>query len=284
METVLKGAKTTVVISRGGPTVIIGERINPTGRKKLAASLTAGDLSIVRKEALKQVAEGADVIDVNVGAAGVDEVKLLPEVVKVVAEAVDVPLCIDTANPQALAEALKVCPGRPLVNSVNGEERSLQAVLPLVKEHNVPVIGLLMGEGGIPDTVEGRLEIARKIRDRAARLGIPQDDLIFDCLALTVSINIQAAHVTLETIRRIATEMGNNVALGASNVSFGLPDREVINASFMALAIAAGVTCPITNPAQLKQMILATDLLLGRDEWAMRYITYFRSLPKESRT
>ena len=169
------------------------------------------------------------------------------------------------------------------MNSVNGEERSLQAVLPLIKEHNVPVIGLLMGDSGIPDTVEGRLEVARKIRDRAVSMGIPQEDLIFDCLALTVSTNIQAANVTLETIRRVAAEMGNNVTLGASNVSFGLPDRAVINASFMALAIAAGMTCPITNPAQLKQMILATDLLLGRDEWAMRYIAYFRSLPKEDR-
>lgn len=280
MKTIVQGTGAPVTITRGGPTVIIGERINPTGRKKLAAALATGDLGIVRREAVRQVAEGAAIVDVNVGAAGVDEVALLPEAVRVVAAAVDVPICIDTANPAALAAALKVCPGRPLVNSVNGEERSLAAILPLVKEHNVPVIGLLMGDEGIPDTVEGRMAVARRIADRAQQLGIPPEDIVFDCLALTVSTNQQAANVTLETIRRIVSEMGNNITLGASNVSFGLPDREVINTAFMVLAIGAGMTCPITNPAQMKQTILATDLLLGRDEWAMQYITYFRNKPK----
>lgn len=281
METVVKGTGVEVVISREGPTMIIGERINPTGRKRLAAALASGDLGIVRREALKQVAEGADIIDVNVGAAGVDEVALLPKAVEIVAQAVEVPICIDTANPQALAAALKVCPGRPLVNSVNGEERSLSAILPLIKEYKVPVIGLLMGDEGIPGTSDGRLAIARRILERAKSLGIPQEDVIFDCLALTVSTNGDAAQITLDTIRRIASELGNNVTLGASNVSSGLPDREVINTAFMSLAIQAGMTCPITNPVAVKQPILATDLLLGRDEWAMRYIAYFRSKPKE---
>jgi 5-methyltetrahydrofolate--homocysteine methyltransferase len=283
METVLKGKGSEVIITRDGPTVIIGERINPTGRKKLAAALASGDLGIVKREALRQIEEGADVIDVNVGAAGVDEVALLPEAVKIVAAAVDAPICIDTANPKALEAALKVCPGRPLVNSVNGEERSLAAILPLIREYKVPVIGLLMGDGGIPDSVEGRMEVARKIMGRAKSLGVPPEDLIFDCLALTVSTNGQNGNVTLGTIRQIVAEMGNNVTLGASNASFGLPDREVLNASFMSLALGAGMTCPISNPAQMKQVILATDVMLGRDEWAMRYISYFRSHPKEEK-
>ena len=281
METQLSSATRTVVISPANPTVLIGERINPTGKKKLAAALKEGNLEIVRQEALAQVEAGADVLDVNVGAAGVDEVALLPRAVQVVMETVDVPVCIDSANPQALRAALethrRLAPdARPLINSVNGEERSLSAVLPLVKEFGAATIALTMDEGGIPDNAAKRLAIATKIVERAAALGIPQDSIIVDCLALTVGADQMAATITLEAIRRVREALGVNQTLGASNVSFGLPDRELLTSAFLCLAIGAGVTCPVVDVAKVRASILATDLLLGRDEYAMRYLKGFR--------
>ncbi len=277
MKTILKGTAQTVTIERGRPTVIIGERINPTGRKRLAEALLNEDMEFVCREAVKQVEDGASIIDVNVGASGVDEEKLLPMAVQAVAEAVDVPISIDSTHPRALPAALKVCPGRPLVNSVNGEEASLERVLPLVREHGVAVIGLTMDDEGIPDNADARLAIAHKIVNRAAQLGIPTEDVIIDCLALTVGADHRAAIVTLETIQKVVKEMGVNVALGASNVSFGLPDREIINDIFIAMAILAGVSCPIVHPAKARRAILIADLLLGRDEFAMNYLTYYRA-------
>jgi 5-methyltetrahydrofolate--homocysteine methyltransferase len=266
MDTFLRGTGQPVTISPEQPVVIIGERINPTGRKRLAARLQEGDLSLVREEAQAQVAQGATVIDVNVGAAGVDPVAILPRAVTAVAGAVDVPLAIDTDNAQALEAALAQCPGRPLVNSVTGEESSLQAVLPLVAEYGAAVIGLAMDEQGIPDTAEKRLAVAAKIVERAEALGIDRQDVIVDCLALCVGADYQAGTVTL----------GVNLVLGASNVSFGLPDRPAINDLFLAMAIGQGLTCAITDPAHTRRAILISDLLLGRDEFAMRYISFFR--------
>ncbi len=281
METILKGAGKEVVIGSDRPTVIIGERINPTGKKKLAAALLAGDLEIVRQEALAQVEAGADVLDVNVGAAGVDEVDLLPRAVRLVLETVDVPVCIDTPNAEALAAALAVHKellpdGKPLVNSVNGEEGSLRRVLPLVAEHGAAVIGLCMDDEGIPATPERRLTVAKKIIERAEEVGIPREDVIIDCLALTVGADSKAGWTTLEAIRMVREELGVNMTLGASNISFGLPEREVINRAFIAIAIATGVNCPIVDAAKVRPYILATDLVLGRDDYAMRYIQAFR--------
>jgi 5-methyltetrahydrofolate--homocysteine methyltransferase len=281
METRVCSATKTVLIGGDRPTVLIGERINPTGKKKLAAALRAGNLEIVRREALAQAEAGADILDVNVGAAEVDEVALLPEAVRVVMEAVDAPLSIDSANPAALRAALEVYrrlapEGKPIVNSVNGEERSLSRVLPLVKEYGTAVIGLTMDEGGILNEAEERVAVAHKIVARAEALGIPREDVIIDCLALTVSTDRRAALVTLETIRRVREEWGVNMTLGASNVSFGLPEREVINGAFLAMAIAAGVTCPIVDAARARPVVLAVDLLLGRDEYAMRYLRAYR--------
>jgi 5-methyltetrahydrofolate--homocysteine methyltransferase len=281
METRVGSATKTVLIGGDRPTVLIGERINPTGKKKLAAALRAGNLEIVRREALAQAEAGADILDVNVGAAEVDEVALLPEAVRVVMEAVDAPLSIDSANPAALRAALEVYrrlapEGKPIVNSVNGEERSLSRVLPLVKEYGTAVIGLTMDEGGILNEAEERVAVAHKIVARAEALGIPREDVIIDCLALTVSTDRRAALVTLETIRRVREEWGVNMTLGASNVSFGLPEREVINGAFLAMAIAAGVTCPIVDAARVRPVVLAVDLLLGRDEYAMRYLRAYR--------
>jgi 5-methyltetrahydrofolate--homocysteine methyltransferase len=280
VKTVLKGTEKEVIITPGGATRIIGERINPTGRKKLAAALVAGDLERVRAEAIAQVAEGADIIDVNVGAAGVDEEDLLPRAVQMVAEAVNVPICIDSSNSDALAAALAVCPGRPLVNSVNGEERSLKAILPVVKQYGAAVIGLAMDDDGIPTTPEKRLEIARKIIERAESLGIAREDVIIDCLALTMGADSKAGLITLNTIQQVRSELGVNITLGASNASFGLPDREGINSCFLSMAVMAGMNCPIVNPRHSRLPLMVADLALGRDDYAMNYLKAYRNAKK----
>jgi 5-methyltetrahydrofolate--homocysteine methyltransferase len=289
METILKSAQQTVTIRPEKPTVLIGERINPTGKKRLAAALGEGDLEIVRMEAEAQVEAGADVVDVNVGASGVDEVALLPQAVRLVMETVKVPVCIDSANAEALRAALAVhkelAPeGKPLVNSVNGEEANLERVLPLVAEYKTAVIGLAMDDDGIPPTPEKRLAVARKIVERAGALGLPRGDVVIDCLALTVGADdSQAGRITLEAIRMVREELGVNMTLGASNVSFGLPEREVVNWAFLAMAIQNGVNCPIVDAAKVRPAILAADLLLGRDEYALRYIKAYRKRRRTSR-
>ncbi|MGI6210000.1 MAG: dihydropteroate synthase [Anaerolineae bacterium] len=276
METRLVGRSTEVVIAPDRPTVLIGERINPTGKKRLAAAMVAGDLALIRRYAREQVEAGADVIDVNVGAAGVNEDVFLAEAVQAVAEEVDVPIAVDSTRPKALEAALKVAPGRPLVNSINGEERSLSEILPLVAEFKLPTVALCMDDSGIPSDAQGRLAVARKIAERAEAVGVPREDLVVDCLALTVSSDANAALVTLEAMRLVREELGVNLTLGASNVSFGLPDRDLLNGVFLSLAIAAGLNAPIVDAAKSRQYILAADVLLAKDEWAMRYITAFR--------
>jgi 5-methyltetrahydrofolate--homocysteine methyltransferase len=287
METILKGTGKTVTISPWQPTVLIGEHINPTGKKRLAAALAEGDLTIVRQEAEAQVAAGADILDVNMGAAGLDEVNLLPKALRLVMGTVDVPVCIDSANPEALRAALAVYrelapEGKPLINSVNGEEARLEAVLPLVAEYGTGVIGLAMDDDGIPATAEKRLEIVHKIIERAEGVGIAREDIVVDCLALTVGADSSAGLVTLEAIRLVREELGVNMTLGASNISFGLPEREVVNRAFLALAIQTGVTCPIVDVAKVRPAILAADLVLGRDEYGMRYIKAYRQRQKRS--
>jgi 5-methyltetrahydrofolate--homocysteine methyltransferase len=276
METILTGTEGEVRISLELPTVIIGERINPTGRSWLTKQLTEGNLDILKDEAVKQIEEGADVLDVNVGAASVDEVELLPKAVQLIQETVGVPLCIDTANKDALEAALKVYQGKPLINSVNGEEASLERVLPLVAEYGAAVIGLTMDDDGIPKNAEKRLEIATKIVERAEALGVPREDVVIDCLALTVSAEPDAAIITLNAIDLVRQELGVNQALGHSNVSYGLPDREVINRVALGMVVRAGVNAPIVDAAEVKQSILAADLLMGRDQYAMNYIKYYR--------
>jgi 5-methyltetrahydrofolate--homocysteine methyltransferase len=277
MQTILKSRTKTVKITTDGPFTLIGEKINPTGRKKLAAALQEGNLDYVRELAQKQIEGGADVLDVNVGVPGIDDVSLLPKVVEMLVSEFDIPLCIDTPNPKALAAALKINPGRVLVNSVNGEETSLSAVLPLVKEHGAAVIGLVMDENGIPNDPTVRIKIAGKILERAAKIGIPSEDVIIDVLVLTVGADSGAGAVTLKTIDMVRKEFGVNINLGASNVSFGLPERDTINQAFLAVAIGAGATCAITDPTKYTLGIRAVDLLLGRDSYAGRYIKYFRT-------
>jgi 5-methyltetrahydrofolate--homocysteine methyltransferase len=276
MLTTIRGKTTEVGIGIDQPFRIIGERINPTGHKKLAAALTERDFDYIRQLAAIQVANGAEILDVNVGIAGLDDVSLLPEVIQIVTDEVDIPICIDTPNPKALAAALSVTPGKPLVNSVNGEEASLNTVLPLVKEFNAAVIALTMDDDGIPSEPEKRLAIAAKIIERASKAGIPIEDIVVDPLVMTVGADSQSATVTIKTIKLVKEKFGVNINLGASNVSFGLPDRHTVNQSFLALAMGAGATCAITHPRKLGLTIRAIDLLLGRDNFGMRYITYWR--------
>jgi 5-methyltetrahydrofolate--homocysteine methyltransferase len=276
METKVSSASQEVLIGDNRPTVLIGERINPSGKKKLSDALKEQNFDVIREEAKTQVEAGADILDVNVVTSGVDEVVMLPKVVEVVIEAVEVPLCLDINNPSALKEALKIYPGKPIVNSVSGEEKSLNAVLPLVKEYGTAVIGLALDDEGIPKEAGKRVEIANKIIERAESVGIPRDDVIIDGLALSIGSDSNAGLVTLETIRRVRDELGVNQNLGASNVSFGLPNRTLLNQIFLALAIGNGLTCPTVNVAKVRSAILATDLALGRDRYAMRYIQDFR--------
>ena len=276
METILKGTEETIRIGLDLPTVIIGERINPTGRSWLTKQLTEGKLEILKDEATQQLEDGADMLDVNVGAASVNEVELLPRAIEIIQNTVGVPLCIDTADNDALEAALEVYQGKPLINSVNGEEKNLTRVLPLVAEYGAAVIGLTMDDDGIPKNPEKRLEIATKIVERAESMGIPREDVLIDCLALTVSAEPDAAVITLNAIDLVREELGVNQALGHSNVSFGLPDRDVINRVALGMVIRAGVTAPIVDAAEVKQSILAADLLLGRDQYAMNYIKYYR--------
>lgn len=276
MLTTIRGKTTEIGIGIDQPFRIIGERINPTGHKKLAAALTERDFDYIRQLATTQAVDGAEILDVNVGVAGLDDVSLLPEVIQIVTDEVDMPICIDTPNPEALAAALSVTPGKPLVNSVNGEEASLKTVLPLVKEYNAAVIALTMDDDGIPGDPEKRLAIAAKIIERASKAGIPIEDIVVDPLVMTVGADSQAATVTIKTIELVKEKFGVNINLGASNVSFGLPDRHTVNQSFLALAMGAGATCAITHPRKMGLTIRAIDLLLGRDDFGMRYITYWR--------
>ena len=276
METVLKSETQEVTISIDKPFVIIGEKINPTGRKILSGKIKEGDYEYVRGLAFKQVDAGADVLDINVGVPGIDEVAVLPEVAKIVSESVDVPLCLDSANRDALAAALAVLPGKPLVNSVNGEEKSMEAVLPVVKDYGAAVIGLTMDNDGIPNDAATRVSIAEKIIERAAKLGTAIEDIVIDPLVLTVGADSNAAFVTLQTVRFLHKEFGVNINLGASNVSFGLPDRHIINQAFLSLAMGEGATCAITDPIKLAITIRANDLLMGRDTYGTRYLRYWR--------
>jgi 5-methyltetrahydrofolate--homocysteine methyltransferase len=238
---------------------------------------------MVREDAVNQVEAGAAILDVNAGVPGADEPALLQQVMRTVMEVTDVPLCIDTADPEALEAALKLYEGTALVNSVNGEERSLQAVLPLVKEHGAATIGLCMDDEGIPETPEQRLAVAAKIIERAGKLGIGPERLAIDPLALTMGADSNAGRIAFETIQLVVKEFGVNITMGASNISFGMPDRKYINSTFIAMAIHAGLTCPITNPlvTEIHTAVLAADLSMGRDDFGMRWIQAYRKREKE---
>jgi 5-methyltetrahydrofolate--homocysteine methyltransferase len=252
--------------------VLIGERINPTGKKKLAEALKAGELEVVRQEAVAQAEAGADIIDINVAAPGIDDAKLLPEAVKVVMEAVDAPVCIDSPNTAALEAALKVYRGKPLVNSVSGEKHSLERVLPLIREHGAAVIGLVQDDEGIPKNADRRVAIAHRIVEAAEKAGVPREDVVIDVLTFAIGAEANSGRDVLEAIRRIREELGVNMTMGASNISFGMPDRPIINNAWVSMVISAGATALIVDAARVRPSVLATDLILGRDRFARRYI------------
>jgi 5-methyltetrahydrofolate--homocysteine methyltransferase len=276
MKTVLSGRIKEVIIDTNGPVIIIGESINPTRRKKLVSTLQEENFEYVLELARIQINAMADILDVNVGFPGVDDVKLLQRTVKVIQEKFDIPLCLDSPNPKAIEAALKVARGKYLINSVNGKERSLSAILPVAKEFGAAVIGLVMDDNGITHDPEKRLAIAEKILKRAVKFGIKEEDVVIDPLAMAVSADQNACLVTLETIRLVHQKLGLNITMGASNISFGLPNREILNAAFMTLSILNGLTCPIANPEKITATVRAADLILGRDAYAIRFVENFQ--------
>jgi 5-methyltetrahydrofolate--homocysteine methyltransferase len=284
LETNLSSKTKTVVIGSGLPVRIIGERINPTGRKALAAEMAEGKLDRVAADALAQVEAGAAILDVNAGIPMVDEAELLARVVELVQSLTDVPLCIDSSMVEALARGLEAYDGKALVNSVNGEEDRLEAVLPLVKKHGAAVIGLAMDDSGIPESPELRLQVAKKILERAQDHGISVDDVVIDPLVLPVGASPSAGRVVLETLRLLKEELGVNTVCGASNVSFGLPDRPALNSAFLSMCVASGITAVIANPLEAisRDGILAGDLLMGNDEHCMTWIKAHRKPAPEA--
>lgn len=278
MDTVLRSPSKTVTISADGPFTIIGERINPTGRKSFAEALRNGDLSTVATDAAAQVTAGADVLDVNAGIPLVDEAALLSDMLRVAQETVDVPICIDSSVIEALEAGLSVYQGRALVNSVTAEDERLDEILPIVARHGAAVIGLANDETGIPETPAKRLACARKIVHAAGDYGIPAHDVVIDPLAMTVGADTDAVTTTLRTISLIRDELGVNMCLGASNVSFGLPRRHELNAAFLPMAMAAGLTSAIMSTAAVcVDAVRAADLLLGHDAWGASWIATHRA-------
>ncbi len=282
MDTILSSKTKTIIISPNHPFIIIGERINPTGRKKLAQELAQGDFSRVRADAVAQVEAGANVLDVNAGVPGADEPFIMRRAVQEIMEVVDVPLCFDSPNPAVLDAGLSVYSGKALINSTTGEDAVLERVLPMAKKYGAAVIALCNDERGPLQDAQARLDIARKIVERARDYGIPLNDLIFDPLVMTVGADSNAGRVTLETIRLLHQELGVNISAGASNVSFGLPDRPSLNATFIGMAMTLGLTAAITNPLELSvyTAILAADLFLGHDNYGGRWIKNFRQREK----
>jgi 5-methyltetrahydrofolate--homocysteine methyltransferase len=279
VDTVLRSRTREVVISIDRPFVVIGERINPTGRKVLAAEMKEGRMDRVKADAIAQGAAGAHMLDVNAGIPAIDEPALLVATIKAVTEVSDLPICIDSSVMEALEAALAAYEGKALVNSVTAEDERMDRILPLVKKHGAAVIGMANDETGISMVPQERLAIARRIVERAAEYGIPKEDVIIDPIAMTVAADPTCGLITLETMRLIRDELGNNMTCGASNVSFGLPDRATVNAAFLPLAMHAGLTCAITNPLvpEVRRAVLAGDLLLGHDEYAMRWIASYRA-------
>jgi 5-methyltetrahydrofolate--homocysteine methyltransferase len=279
MSTILKGSSIEIDVTHNCGTHIIGERINPTGKKRLQEALKAGNLDYLAQEAMKQEQEGASIIDVNVSLPGIDQEEMLPAAIEAVTAASGLPISIDSSDPKAIEAALLVCPGRPLINSTTGEEAKLSIILPLAKQYHAAVIVLCFDESGIPMEKEKRLEVAEKTIDRAIKEGLDIEDIIFDPLITTLGSNDHAARISLETIAELHRRYYNSMTLGASNVSFGLPDRPIINSVFLTAAILYGVNAPICDPGSLVTMdtIRAVDLVKGNDSYAARYLAHYRA-------
>ncbi len=283
MDTILESKTETVVIGPGRPFVIIGERINPTGRKLLATEMSAGNYDRVRNDAIAQVEAGAHVLDVNAGIPMADEPAILAEAIQIVQSMVDAPISIDSSIVAALEAGLSVVEGKPLVNSVTGEEERLEQVLPLIKKYRAAVIGISNDETGISQDPDLRFAVAKKIVERAMDYGIPKADVLIDPLVMPAGAVQGAGWVTMQVTRRVREELGVNTVCGASNVSFGLPGRQALNGAFLAMMIANGLTAAITNPIEpeIKRAILAADLFMGHDENCVTWITTARALEPE---
>lgn len=284
METIISAKSKTAIIGPDRPFTIIGERINPTGRKLLAQELAAGDLSRVERDAIAQVAAGAHVLDVNAGIPLIDEPAMLAEIIKLVQSITDVPLSIDSSMVSALARGLEVYEGKALVNSVTGEEERLESVLPLVKKHGAAVIGIANDETGISNDPDVRFAVAKKIVERAMDHGIAKADVIIDPLIFPIGAVPDAGQQVFRLLRRIREELGVNTTGGGSNISFGLPNRTGINAHFLSMAIAHGLTSAITNPVEsrIKEAILAADMLIGHDANCLAWIAANRQSTSEA--
>jgi len=282
-DTVLSSATKEVVIGFDRPFVVIGERINPTGRKLLAEEMAAGDYSRVESDAVAQVEAGAHMLDVNAGIPLADEPKIMAEVVELVQSLTDVPLSIDSSVVAALESGLAAYKGKALVNSVTGEEERLEAVLPLIKKYGAAVIGISNDEAGISQDPDVRFEVAKKIVRRAADYGIPAADVVIDPLIMPIGAVHAAGGIACRLIRRLKEELQVNTTGGASNVSFGMPNRHGLNAAFISMAIGAGLTSAITNPlhAEVLAAIMGADVMMGHDPNCMRWIQKFRTPPAE---
>jgi 5-methyltetrahydrofolate--homocysteine methyltransferase len=280
-DTVISSASREVVIGFNRPFVIIGERINPTGRKILAAEMAAGDFTRVEADARAQVEAGAHMLDVNAGIPLADEPAILAKAVQLVQSITDVPLSIDSSIVAALEAGLAVYKGKALVNSVTGEEERLQVVLPLVKKHGAAVIAISNDETGISEDPDVRFAVARKIVERAADYGIPASDVVVDPLVMPIGAINQAGVQVMRLVHRLRTELKVNTSCGASNISFGLPNRDGINSAFLTMAIAAGLTSAITNPMHLEvvRACLGADVMMGHDPDCARWIRRFREPP-----
>jgi 5-methyltetrahydrofolate--homocysteine methyltransferase len=263
--------------------VVIGERLNPTGKKRLKEAIVNGDYAYIMNRAIDQVEEGARVLDVNAGVPGLDEAAVLPELVKKIQSVTDIPLQIDSGDPAAAEAALRVYNGKPILNSVNGSEKSLNEMLPVAAKYGAAIIALTLDDDGIPDTAEKRVDIARKIKERANGLGIPDSDILVDCLTLTVSAEQSQARETLKAIRTVTEELGLGTVLGLSNISFGLPNRPLVNRSFLMMAMEEGLSAAIMDPGdnEMKDAVKAFELLSGADENAAEFIEAFRGWTPE---
>ncbi|MGZ8716515.1 MAG: dihydropteroate synthase [Gaiellaceae bacterium] len=277
MDTVVQSPSRTVVIGPDRPFCVIGERINPTGRKAFQAQLQAGDISQLETDTAEQVAGGADMLDVNVGDPLADEIELMRKAVPLVQGLTDLPLCIDSSVIEALEAGLSAYQGKALVNSVTGEDVRLEAILPIVARYGAAVIGLANAED-IPMEPERRLEVAKKIVSVAGDYGIPPEDILIDPLAMPVGAEPRAVTLFLETLHLLRDELGVNTTCGASNTSFGLPGRHTLGAAFLAVAQSHGLTSAIMDARRTEtvEAVRATDFLLGRDEWGARWIADYR--------
>jgi 5-methyltetrahydrofolate--homocysteine methyltransferase len=283
VDTVVQSPSRTVVIGPGQPFCVIGERINPTGRKAFQKQLQQGDLSQLEIDVPEQVAGGADMLDVNVGDPLADEIELMRSAVPLVQGLTDLPLCIDSSIIEALEAGLSAYEGKALVNSVTGEDERLEAILPIVARHGAAVIGLANAED-IPMEPERRVEIAKKIVSVAGDYGIPPEDVIIDPLAMPVGAEPRAVTLFLETLHLLRDELGVNTTCGASNTSFGLPGRHTLGAAFLAVAQSHGLTSAIMDARRIEtvEAVRATDFLLGRDEWGARWIANHRRKQAEA--